>query len=77
MIFDKLFGKSTKRNSQAAPQRPAIRPFDPKKVVAPDFEIIDKPVQTASPAAVTAQGFDPYNTGSFDKRNTWKRIPRL
>lgn len=76
MVFGKLFGRSAKRPpAQVAIQRPAVKPFDPKKVVAPDFELVDKPGQPQSQAA--EQGFDPYNTGSFDKRNTWKRIPRL
>lgn len=75
MLFSKLFGKSTKRSQPQAPQPPAIRPFDPKKVAAPNFELLDKaPAARNEPAA--AQNFDPYNTGSFDKRDTWKRTLR-
>lgn len=74
MFFSKLFGKSTKPTQPQEPQRPAIRPFDPKKVAAPNFELLDKAPAGKEPA--TAPSFDPYNTGSFDKRDTWKRTLR-
>jgi hypothetical protein len=27
-------------------------------------------------AAVSPKGFDPYNSGSFEKRNAWERVSR-
>jgi hypothetical protein len=30
--------------------------------------------QPAKPKA--AKGFDPYNSGTFERRNAWERIPR-
>jgi hypothetical protein len=32
---------------------------------------------SASPkSSKTSKGFDPYNSGAFERRNAWERIPR-
>lgn len=30
----------------------------------------------AIPAAKAAKGFDPYNSGAFERRNAWERVSR-
>jgi hypothetical protein len=48
------------------------------------FPVFDEPAQRAQqkPAVVPPTGsvnkkdFDPYNSGSFERRNTWERIGR-
>lgn len=76
-MFGKLLGKpSEKKKPKAAVVRPAgIKPFAGQKVDAPDLELLDRP-QAASAPASAPNGFDPYNTGSFDKRQTWERLSR-
>lgn len=53
---------------------------EPARFAPPD---VSKPAQPAAPPAAKAnarpprkEGFDPYNSGSFERRNAWERINR-
>jgi hypothetical protein len=52
--------------------RPAQRP-KPKKKVTP-AEILDNPLLSLD--RPTEDGFDPYNTGAFNRSASWERIGR-
>jgi hypothetical protein len=76
-MFGKLFGKSLNKKGpkSGVAQPPGIKPFAGQKVEAPDLELLEGPQKTpAEPSA--PGGFDPYNTGTFDKRKTWGRVTR-
>jgi hypothetical protein len=61
----------------------AIEADEPARFAPPE---VPRPAQpTAQPVHATAkansrpapkQGFDPYNSGSFERRNAWERINR-
>jgi hypothetical protein len=48
----------------------------------PPVQIVEKPVQPAPVNALQpvkrapAKGFDPYNSGAFERRHAWERIKR-
>jgi hypothetical protein len=71
MWFAKWFGgrKEEVENDEparfAAPVPPERPPVTPAKPAA-------KPIPGARPKA----GFDPYNSGSFERRNAWERVKR-
>ncbi len=71
MWFAKWFGGADEREEYEEPT--AV----PPAAIAPA-----KPAATAKrPAAVSAdpaksKGFDPYNSGTFERRNAWERVPR-
>jgi hypothetical protein len=33
-------------------------------------------LQAAKPKSASSKGFDPYNSGAFERRNAWERIGR-
>lgn len=77
MFLGKLFGRSSSSQKHKLPksmQGSSLTPPDRKDIKAPQFELVDGVEKTEAPTEDT--GFDPYNSGVFDKSNTWKRIPR-
>lgn len=74
MAFWKLFGKRTSRpaatgvrvrKSETSPM--SIEPPASEPVVAPD-------VAPAPKRSVPKGGFDPYNSGAFDRRDNWDKM---
>jgi hypothetical protein len=59
--------------SQHAAQRQAAAPKKPKKERAP-MDVLDNPKLTLD--RPTDDGFDPYNTGAFNRSASWERIGR-
>lgn len=76
MSLGKLFGRPTSKKHKLpkAMQGSSLTPPNRKDIKAPDFELLDGVKKAENPVHDT--GFDPYNSGAFDKRNTWKKIPR-
>lgn len=76
MWFAKLFGGRDERDDDeeptaVAPQRPATR--------NPTTSAVTKrPAAAPLPGSEVAKrkGFDPYNSGSFERRNAWERVIR-
>lgn len=77
MFFSKLFGlaPAKKRNPAALVGSGPIRRALPTDFAAPDLQLIEGNRPAKEPAAST-NGFDPYNTGAFDRRGTWERTNR-
>jgi len=75
MLFEKLFGRRRKVEHPANLTRPA-RPAKPN----PDHpQPADRSASADGrpvPGAHQAEGFDPYNSGAFKKRNAWERVNR-
>ncbi len=75
MWFARLFGgrddgSDDELPTATAPQRPAGNPS-----AAASKE--SQPAQTGAKVAPRKpKGFDPYNSGSFERRNAWERIGR-
>jgi hypothetical protein len=51
---------------------------EPARFAPPDVTRPQQSAQTAAPKKATGspQGFDPYNSGSFEKRNAWERVSK-
>jgi len=58
---------------QAQAQRPNAAAKKPKKERAP-MDVLDNPKLTLD--RPTNDGFDPYNTGAFNRSASWERIGR-
>lgn len=76
MSFWKLLGLSSRKKQ---PLLPLSLRTDPtrqarKDIAAPNFELMEVTQTAKRPAP--ADGFDPYNTGSFDRRKTWETANR-
>ena len=74
MWFARLFGgRDTGSDDElptaTAPQRPVGNP----SATAPKAPA---PTGTKAPAKKKSTGFDPYNSGSFERHNAWERIGR-
>lgn len=72
MWFAKLFGG---REDEGADEEPTAVP--PAEASTP--AITRPPAKPARKARVIdpkGKGFDPYNSGSFERRNAWERIGR-
>jgi hypothetical protein len=72
MWFARLFGgrddgSDDELPTATAPQRP---------VVNPSATVAKHPQNGAKVAPKKPAGFDPYNSGSFERRNAWERIGR-
>lgn len=66
--FAKWFGGRTAEQEDEEPARhapPIVRPASPAA-----------PHRVNVPKAQAAKGFDPYNSGAFERRNAWERVPR-
>lgn len=59
--------------SAQAPAKAAATPKKPKKGQAP-LDVLDNPQLTLDRPA--DDGFDPYNTGAFNRSASWERIGR-
>lgn len=73
MWFANLFGGRDAKDADEEPT--AVQPQPAASTPA----ITRPPVQTAGKARVIdpkRKGFDPYNSGSFERRNAWERIGR-
>jgi hypothetical protein len=69
MWFEKWFGGRAETHDDDEPAR------------HPPVQILVKPAQPAPANARQAaksggKGFDPYNSGAFERRNAWERIKR-
>jgi hypothetical protein len=75
MWFAKLFGGREDDDSEPSefPPHPAANSSKPAPVaVRPSSEIEKIPLKKSPPA----KGFDPYNSGNFDKNKAWERVIR-
>lgn len=76
MSLWKLFSSGTRKKQLPLP---ASLRNDPtrqtrKDIAAPNFELMEATQTAQRPAP--ANGFDPYNTGAFDRRKTWESANR-
>lgn len=76
MWFAKWFGGRTREEDTDEPAR-----FAPPNVSRPDQPATTTPSRASgavrTPAkAAPAGGFDPYNSGSFERRSAWERVSR-
>lgn len=74
MWFARLFGGRRRDDGSddelptaTAPQRP---------VVNPSATVAKQPRNKAKGTSRKPVGFDPYNSGSFERRNAWERVGR-
>jgi hypothetical protein len=51
---------------------------EPARFAAPAPRVPEQPAPTivGKKKARTGNGFDPYNSGSFEKRNAWERVSK-
>ncbi|HKU16208.1 MAG TPA: hypothetical protein VJQ52_17570 [Steroidobacteraceae bacterium] len=51
---------------------------EPARFAAPEAHRPQQSAATSSPKKPTGSpaGFDPYNSGSFEKRNAWERVSK-
>jgi len=76
MWFAKWFGGQTREEDTDEPAR-----FAAPNVSRPDQPAATTPSRTSGPARTPANGapaggFDPYNSGSFERRSAWERVSR-
>lgn len=71
MWFARLFGG--RRDREADYEEPtAVAPAPPPATTKSNV-----PAKAAkAPPKATLKGFDPYNSGSFERRNAWERVNR-
>jgi hypothetical protein len=50
--------------------------FAPPTVRRPEEPARTSPARTPGLAAAPKKGFDPYNSGSFERRHAWERVSR-
>jgi hypothetical protein len=69
MWFAKWFGgrKETPEDDEPARFSAPIRSEQP---------VVTTPRPSGKPGQAKGKGFDPYNSGSFERRNAWERINR-
>lgn len=70
MWFAKWFGGRNEPDETDEPAR-----FAPPEVTKASTPETQRPAPAASKPAVK-KGFDPYNSGAFEKRNAWERVIR-
>jgi hypothetical protein len=75
MWFAKLFGGREDDNSEPSefPPHPAANTPKPAPVAVRPSPQHDR---SSSKKARPAKGFDPYNSGEFDKHKAWERVIR-
>ena len=74
MWFARLFGGRDERDDYEEPTAvapPPQRPAEKAPVTA-----VSRPSPVSSPSAAKPKGFDPYNSGQFERRNAWERVTR-
>jgi hypothetical protein len=74
MWFDKLFGRR-KDDSEPAEHPPQAAAPTPKTALATVRLATDK-VSSQPRAKTPKKGFDPYNSGTFDRNQAWERVIR-
>jgi len=72
MWFAKWFGG--RRQNEAEDDEPARFPM--MQVSPPDPASKPAPVANSLPPNGKKKGFDPYNSGTFERRNAWERVNR-
>lgn len=73
MWFAKLFGGREDDSEPAAHPPHPVAVHAPKAAPTSVRPVIDT---TTKPKSTAKKGFDPYNSGSFDKNKAWERILR-
>jgi len=76
MWFARLFGG---RDDRKAEEEPRVRPVPRPAAKAPAAPAKrPQPQLTLQPSVSEAKrkGFDPYNSGSFERHNAWERVGR-
>lgn len=70
------FGKWFNRHRDEENDEPAR--FSAPQIVRPPEQDLTKTRGASAKAnpPKAAKGFDPYNSGAFERRNAWERIPR-
>lgn len=80
MIFGKLFGRREDDEEPAAHppvQRRPVMPRPRQAAAAPTSESGPQPHEETTPKGRSEpMGFDPYNSGVFNKSGAWERINR-
>jgi hypothetical protein len=76
-----VFWKRSTLTKEATPQQPARPPVAPavKPVAEPkssDKSGLATIDETGPQTAPAKNGFDPYNSGAFDRRDTWGKVIR-
>jgi hypothetical protein len=72
MWFARFFGGRAKKPAIAPAPPPAAVAFPPSvtsKIKAPDLKLS----MGVAPVAKSSKGFDPYNSGSFNRAKAWER----
>ena len=74
MWFARIFGgRSDEGEDEQPTANPVVRPATPTAVTRPPAQHTVAKAPAKKPAL---KGFDPYNSGSFERRNAWERIGR-
>ena len=75
MWFAKLFGGRQDDDSEPSefPPHPAANSTKPTPVAVRPQELDKK---SPAPKGRPAKGFDPYNSGGFDRNKAWERVIR-
>lgn len=83
MWFARLFGGRDEETGYEEATAVAPLPVQPQAAPAPvnvQRPVASKPVATLSAkdrrVDPKRKGFDPYNSGSFERRNAWERVGR-
>jgi len=73
MWFARLFGgrPDDGEDDEQPTATPVVRPATSGAVTRPPA-----PVKSQAKVVPKGKGFDPYNSGSFERRNAWERIGR-
>jgi hypothetical protein len=72
MWFAKWFGGRKEVSEET--DEPAR--FAPPTIRRPEEPAHTSPARKPSPPAPAKKTFDPYNSGSFERRNAWEKISR-
>lgn len=73
MWLAKLFGG---RRDESADEEPTAVPPQPAADAQPITRPPSRPAGKARVIDPKRKGFDPYNSGSFERRNAWERTGR-
>lgn len=74
MWFAKWFGGATEVEEEDEPARHSPPPMIPKPSAPQSTHTaVQSPLRTKH---APRKGFDPYNSGAFERRNAWERINR-
>lgn len=74
MWFAKWFGGRSQREEDYEEPTATAPVRAPAKSAA--TTAVKRPAATAVDPVQKKKGFDPYNSGSFERRNAWERVPR-